>query len=129
MILVAEQPAFIAPDPVRPADDSFERDVRESLDAIRDSLQSIQQGGMRAIAAVAQGAFVEGEVLSGEDVEVQHGLGRIPDQVLISSAQDGLAGEILGAPGGVAGGNITRWTVDSVFVRASRTAVYQFVVV
>lgn len=129
MILVAEQPAFIAPDFIRPSDENFERDVREALDAFSDALQSIQQGGLRAVAAVAGGVFVEGEVLSGEDVQVDHGLGRIPSQVMISSAQDGLAGEILGAPGGVAGGNAALWTVESVFVRASRTAVYQFVVV
>ena len=60
---------------------------------------------------------------------VHHRLGRIPTKILMSSAQDGLAGQILGAPGGVTGGNETLWTVDSVFVRASRAAVYQFVVV
>lgn len=129
MILVAEQPSFLPPDFIRPSDESFERDVREALAAIQDAFQSIQQGGLRAVAAVVGGAFVEGEVSSTADVEVDHGLGRIPVQILFARAQDGLAGDILGAPGGVAGGNTTKWTVESAFVRASRTAVYQFVVV
>lgn len=129
MILVAERPSFIAPDLVRPSDENFERDVREALAAIQDSFQSIQEGGLRALAAVVGGAFVEGSVSASEDTEVEHGLGRIPEQVLISSAQDGLEGSVLGAPGGVVGGNDSRWTVESVFVRSSREASYQFVVV
>ena len=111
------------------------RYLRENFERIRDLLtprsNELAVVGAR-LAAILGGEWLEGVVDAVNDTEFAHGLGRIPTVVFLSVAYDSNAGPgVRGiAAGGLAApGNATPWTTSSVFVRATVTGSYGFMVI
>lgn len=135
-MIVAETQTLIVPDSIRISPVTLERDTRESIERILAAFADLRRGGLKAIARLLGGAWASGDVpaATGDagDVEVKHDLNRIPSVIVQSVDIEGLGGMIYGSPDGgrgAAGGNQARWTSEAIFVRASRSSTYEFVVI
>lgn len=87
------------------------------------------------LARVLGGAYATGSVAlamgSAGDTMFRHSLGRIPKLILLSIDLNGTGGQIRGAPGGglgAGGGNETEWTANVIYVRATLSSDYAFIV-
>lgn len=96
-----------------------------------------RQAGLDVFATLIGGqAFSEVALVAStstsadDDVEVLHGLGRVPEMVVLGPSTDTVGravGVALGASG-AAGGNVTPWTETAVYLRATVTGTYSVVI-
>lgn len=116
------------------------RDIRDNFDQLEQA--EIQRRGSNPLArlgmavggACAEGIVLEASTSAEEDVDVviQHGLGRIPSRILVGIPTDGLGGQVYGNPAGgsaSSGGNQQAWTTEYAYLRASRSATYDVVLI
>lgn len=87
------------------------------------------------LARMLGGAYATGTVPlalgSSGDVMFKHSLGRIPKMIFMSIDLNGTGGTVRGAPEGglgAGGGNETPWTSTVIYVRATLSSDYAFVV-
>lgn len=93
-------------------------------------------GGLPALAGLLGGSLFRGDVLAGFgagfDTKCQHGLTRVPSRVVLAIDVEGLGGLVYGDPLGhneASAGNETPWDSSFLYVRSSRDAEYQFLVI
>lgn len=96
--------------------------------AIRQS-RSVPDGTLVHLARQMGAAYFTGTVTATPEVAFPHDLGRIPAIIVMSVAHDGDDGRVIGTPGGGGPGlNSTAWSSTQIWVRATRTARYSFLV-
>lgn len=114
------------------------RTVGSNFQAIDDYLRG-NGPGMPLLAELLGGQFFSGVVFdslaappSNVETRFAHSLGRVPILVLLSRDVVGIVGDgIRGQPQGglTLPGNITPWTTTEIFVGATDTSTYNFIVV
>lgn len=114
------------------------RDVQIGFDRVGEYLAPFggSSPSLAQLARLLGGCHVTGmvEAATGMDGDtlVLHGLGRVPAAIILSVDLGGLDGSVMGAPQGglgASGSNQNPWNNESIYVRATRTAEYEFVVI
>jgi hypothetical protein len=136
---VTRPPAFNTPPSI--TDESLRngqsRTLNDAIRQISDRLGRYRGGGEdNPIMAIAQ--LVDGEAFnvflrSGEDVRVEHSLGRVPAMIAYYRNADGRIGTAVGHPDGGTPSlgdpiNIKPWDAETVYLRATRDGNYQVVI-
>ncbi len=104
--------------------------IQRNFEAIESYLRTLG-GGSRGMATMAQAmgwAHFKGAVSDAADTKFTHNLGRIPEKIVHVVDTDGQGRMVLGSPGGT-GPNTTPWTANEIWVRASVTGNFEFMVI
>jgi len=120
-----------SPDPLPPLppihDPTMQaRNVGAALETLSQHLRV--ERNLTELARLLGLGYFFGWVSATDDTQFAHRLGQIPVLIVLSVPLDGQAGMVIGRP--EAGGpNVTRWTADAIFVRATVAGRYAFFVI
>lgn len=107
--------------------------TQQALTKIRDWLAPF--GGdpnpdpLRLLALLLGGQKLTVTLSTSTDTEVAHELNRVPSMVMLAVARDGLGGFVYGEVGGGTSANSGAWSRQNVYLRASRAATFDCVVI
>lgn len=88
-----------------------------------------QPDGLRLLALLLGGQKLTATLSTGADTEVPHELNRFPSMVMLAVARDGLGGFVYGEPSGGTSANTGAWNRQNVYLRASRAATFDLLLV
>lgn len=112
--------------------------IQENFTRLQERLRPYEGGNpeLYQFARFFGGAYVTGMItaIATEDGDIHfvHSLQRIPKWIALSIDLGGLGGQVQGVPvGGISasGGNYHAWTKTDIYVRATVTSTYAFVII
>lgn len=104
--------------------------IQRNFELIEAYLRTLG-GGSRTTETMSQlmgWAHFRGPVSSSSDTRFSHNLNRVPEKIVHVVDTDGQGRMVLGSPAGT-GPNTTPWTANEIYVRASVTGNFEFMVI